>query len=191
MTDGNISDGAVSEEKARFEALMRDSGPRIYALAVRLTGNAADGQDLAAETFIQAWRHFAKFRGEAAFGTWAYRICVNLWKNRVRAEKRRKFWSHFSLSAGKDGDDAPPLDPPAPDRPLDARLTDDERRRSVTDALDRLDPEEKIVVLLRETEEKSYDEIAEALGVAVGTVKSRLFRARERLRTLLAHTVNT
>jgi RNA polymerase sigma-70 factor, ECF subfamily len=184
-TGGNLSGESVSNKTKGFEALMREAGPRVYTLSLRLTGNMADGQDLAAETFVRAYKSFASFRGDASFGTWTYRICLNLWKNRVRAEKRRSFWKHFSLSP-RDDEDFPPLDPPAPDKPLDARLTDLERRRTVEEALGRLDPEERAVVWLRETEEKSYDEISDALGIAVGTVKSRLFRARERLRGFLA-----
>jgi len=91
-----------------FEQVMRENGPLIYTLAVRLTGNSADGQDLAQETFVKAYENFSQFRGESEAGTWLYRICVNLWKNRVRYEKRRFFWRHFSLGS-RDGDS-----PPAP-----------------------------------------------------------------------------
>src|SRR5689334_18480971 len=100
---GNFSEETVSDRETDFEALMRREGPRLYTLAVRLSGNAVDGQDLAAETFIQAYKSFASFRGEAAFGTWVHRICVNQWKNRLRARKRRFFWNHVSLGSGAEG----------------------------------------------------------------------------------------
>src|SRR5690242_12721928 len=109
---GNLSEGAGSDLRERFDALMRQEGARIYALAVRLAGNCADGQDLAADTFVRAFRAFGSFRGDAAFGSWVYRICLNTWKNRLRAQKRRYFWSHFSLG-GREDEDGPPLDPPS------------------------------------------------------------------------------
>src|SRR4051812_33677809 len=88
------------ENTAEFEAMMRRTGPRIYTLAIRLAGgNQADGQDLAQETYVKAFEHWSDFRGEADVFTWLYRICLNCWKNRVRHEKRRAFWRHFSLDA--------------------------------------------------------------------------------------------
>jgi RNA polymerase sigma-70 factor (ECF subfamily) len=182
---GNFSAAQASKEKETFDALMRREGPRIYALAVRLTGNVADGQDLAAETFVRAFRGFGAFRGEAAFASWVYRICLNLWKNRLRAQKRRRFWSHFSIGAAADDDDAPPLDPPSPEPPPDAAAETADRRRQVAAALDKLDPEDRAIVLMRETDDKSYEEIAGGLGIPLGTVKSRLARARGKLRALL------
>ena len=181
---GNLSGDSVSEERRRFDALMRREGPRIYALAVRLTGNVADGQDLAADTFVRAYRAFGSFRGEAAFGTWVYRICLNLWKNQLRARKRRCFWSHFSLGA-RDDDGAAPMDPPSPEPTPEKSVDADERRRRIQEALDRLSPEDRSIVLLRETENSPYEDIAVHLGLPLGTVKSRLARARWKLRDLL------
>ncbi len=181
----NFSGDAGSKEKERFEALMREAGPRIYTLAVRLTGNGADGQDLAAETFVRAYKGFSSFRGDAAFGTWTYRICVNLWKNRLRAQKRRRFWSHFSLGPSEDGEDVAPLDPPATEPGLDRPLEDAERKRHVEKALNQLGAEDRAILVMREIEDKSYEEIASLLGVALGTIKSRLARARGKLRLLL------
>src|SRR5687768_1967857 len=112
-------------EIADFELLMREHGAAVYSLAVRLCGNEADGQDVAQETFIKAYRSRAQFRGEAQVQTWLHRICVNVWKNRVRYEKRRFFWRHFSLSASRPGEASPVLDLPdlAPSAPEEmARL---------------------------------------------------------------------
>lgn len=186
---GNLSAPPGSDLRTRFDALMRAEGPRVYALAVRLTGNLADGQDLAADAFIRAFQSFAGYRGEAAFGTWMYRICVNTWKNRLRAQKRRHFWDHFSFSSRKDeDDDFPPLElasaEPGPEGVADAA----EERRRVEGALDRLPPEDRAVVLMRDVDDRSYEEIAQALEVPLGTVKSRLARARLKLRNLLKDT---
>jgi RNA polymerase sigma factor (sigma-70 family) len=185
---GNLSEDAGSNERARFDALMRQEGPRIYALALRLAGNAADGQDLAADTFVRAFRAFGSFRGDAAFGSWVYRICLNTWKNRLRTRQRRFFWSHFSLG-GRDDEDAPAFDPPSPEPPPDAPLEKEERRRRVADALDSLGAEDRTILVLRDVEDKPYEEIAELLGLPLGTVKSRLARARLKLRDLLKDTL--
>ena len=96
----------------------------VYNLALRLSGNKADAQDIAQDAFLKAVRGLADFRGDAAAGTWLYRITVNVWKNRVRSEKRRSFWRTISLGLGggdgDDGDKAPQV--AAPDPALDAGI---------------------------------------------------------------------
>lgn len=187
---GNFSDPEGSNQPGTdFEPLFRRHGARIYALAVRLCGNTADGDDLAQETFITAYRRFDQFRGEADFGTWAYRICVNLWKNRVRYEKRRFFWKHISIFAGpqSDEDDDPlPMDLADPKDKTDAPAETAERNRLIQDALASLPPHERAALVLREMEDKSYEEIADLLDLPLGTVKSRMARARTALKTKLA-----
>jgi len=170
------------EDKNDFEAMMRRTGPRLYTLAVRLSGNPTDGQDLAQETYLQAFKHWSAFRGEADAATWLYRICVNCWKNRRRYEKRRAFWRHFSIDARPDGEEGPAREPAANDPPLERPIEEADRRDRLQRALARLEPQERAILVLREMEERSYEEIAELLGVPVGTVRSRLSRSRERLR---------
>src|SRR5438309_8986346 len=138
-----------------FERVMRENGPRVYTLAVRLTGNMADGQDLAQETFVKAYENFSKFRNESSAGTWLYRICVNCWKNRVRYEKRRFFWRHFSLSAMSGDDDPPPRDIPAPPEALDQALEHADRQKILQEALARLDTRERAIVILRDMDDKT------------------------------------
>lgn len=167
-----------------FETVMREHGPRIYSLAVRLTGNLVDGQDLAQETFLKAYKSWNSFRGDADLSTWLYRICLNAWKNRVRYEKRRSFWRHFSLDARSEDED-PPWEIAAPDAPLDHRLESTDRLEQLHAALARLEPEERAIVVLRDMEDKPYEEIARELDLPLGTVKSRVARSRERLRVLL------
>jgi len=163
---------------------MRENGPRIYSLAVRLSGNLADGQDLAQETFLKAYKNWGNFRGDADLSTWLYRICLNAWKNRVRYEKRRSFWRHFSLDA-KSEEDEQPRELASSDAPLDHRLESMDRGEQLHAALAELEPEERAIVVLRDMEDKPYEEIARELHLPLGTVKSRLARSRERLRLLL------
>ncbi|OGR93590.1 MAG: hypothetical protein A2992_05300 [Elusimicrobia bacterium RIFCSPLOWO2_01_FULL_59_12] len=172
----------MEPDKAAFESLMRQTGPMIYTLAIRLTGNPADGQDLAQETFIKAYKGFGTFRGESAAGTWLYRICVNEWKNRVRYEKRRLFWRHVSFQSKEK--DSPPRDLAAADPPLDINLEGSDRQALVQKALGRLEPQERAILVMRDMEDKPYEEISALLDIPLGTVKSRLARSRERLRQL-------
>jgi len=169
-------------ELENFERIMRAHGPKIYTLAVRLCGgNVSEGDDLAQEAFVKAWEHWSQFQGESEVSTWLYRICVNTWKNKVRYEKRRLFFKHFSLSAGSRVDEEAPLDLPSNEKPLDSGLEQSEMERNAQQALMRLDPEDRAIIVMREMDEKSYEEIAEALELPIGTVRSRLSRAREKL----------
>jgi RNA polymerase sigma-70 factor (ECF subfamily) len=161
----------------------------VYNLALRLTGNRADAEDLAQDALLRAVRALPGFRGDSQLSTWAYRITVNAWKNRVRSEKRRKFWSTVTLGLVSSSDGEETVQDVKADEPaLDARLETAERSASVQKALLQLDEDDRAIVVLREIEEKSYDEIGEALGLGPGTVKSRLFRARAKLKTLLTQT---
>ena len=105
------------------EELFEKHAAMVYNLALRLSGNAADAQDIAQDAFIRALRGLASFREGSAPGTWLYRITVNVWKNRVRSEKRRAFWKTFSLDRGGDGEnDPPPLQVASPEPPAGAAL---------------------------------------------------------------------
>jgi RNA polymerase sigma-70 factor (ECF subfamily) len=161
--------------------MMRANGPKIYTLAIRLTGNLTDGQDLAQETFVKAYEYREKFRGESEVSTWLYRICVNQWKNRVRYERSRAFWKHFSIDGAGDEDDKPVRELPAPDAPLDQSLEDRERQAAVQTALASLKTDDHAILVMREMEDRSYEEIADLLDIPIGTVRSRLARAREKL----------
>lgn len=183
----NFSTDAVSKGPEDFVELVRRHSPKIYGLALRLCGNPVDGEDLAQETFIAAYRRLDQFRGDADFGSWAYRICVNLWKNRVRYEKRRAFWKHVPFfGGGRDDDDPKPLDIADPRDVTDAPAEAAERRKWVRDAIAQLAPEERAALVLREMEDKSYEEIAELLDLPLGTVKSRIARARQAVKAKLA-----
>jgi RNA polymerase sigma-70 factor (ECF subfamily) len=168
------------------EFLEQASGA-VFNLALRLTGNRADAEDLAQDALLRAVRALTDFRGESRLTTWAYRITVNAWKNRIRAEKRRAFWRTATLGLIS-GEDEVVRDAKADDPPLDAGLETAEKSAAVQKALLELDANDRAIVVLRELQEQSYEEIGRALGVSEGTVKSRLFRARAKLKTLLERT---
>ncbi|MFA6317381.1 MAG: sigma-70 family RNA polymerase sigma factor [Elusimicrobiota bacterium] len=157
----------------------------VYNLSLRLVGNPADAEDLAQDSLLRALKALPGFRGESSLSTWVYRITVNTWKNRVRSEKRRGFWKTVSLDlfTGEEHDEEPAFK--APDPPLDAGIEATDREKTLQAALMELEPEERAVIVLRDVKEQSYRDIAAALGVPEGTVKSRLSRAREALRLKL------
>lgn len=170
----------MTENRGPFDAdeFVRRFGPVVYNLALRLTGNASDAADLAQESLIKALKGLASFRGENP-GAWAYRITVNAWKNTLRAKSSRRAFRFFS----KDGDgvETEPPDAASPQPgPEDAASAADEKNR-IEKALKRLSAEERAVLVLRELDGRSYDEIAEILDLPLGTVKSRLARARATL----------
>lgn len=169
------------------ELLEKHSVP-VYNLALRLVGNAADAEDLAQDALIRALRALPSFRGESQLSTWLYRITINTWKNRVRSEKRRGLWRFLPLDFlfSRDGAEPAAPEPAAADAPLDAGLASEEQSAQVQAALLALDPESRAAIVLRELQGLSYQEISLALDIPEGTVKSRLSRAREALKQLLA-----
>lgn len=159
----------------------------VFNLALRLTGSRTDAEDLAQDALLRALKALPDFRGESRASTWMYRITVNAWKNRVRYEKRRLFWRTVTLGlvgGGEDGE-CEVRDVKADDPPPDADLEKQEHAMTVQKALLVLDEDDRAILVLREIEEKSYEEIGEVLDLPAGTVKSRLFRARLKLKTAL------
>ena len=163
----------------------------VFNLALRLVGNAADAEDLAQDALLRALRALPSFRGDCQVSTWVYRITVNTWKNRVRSEKRRGLWKLLPLDFlfSRNGDDTASPEPAAAEAPLDAGLESSEQGSLVQRALLELDEDSRAVVVLRELQGLSYQEIAAALDIPQGTVKSRLARARETLKLRLASQV--
>ncbi len=175
---------ACSGDRPAFTQLVQESSNRIYALAFRLTGSRADADDLSQEAFLQAYRSLGSFRQDCAFSTWVYRITVNLWKNRVRYEKRRFFSRHVPLDGPGEADGSARVAEPLPDcgpGPAE-RLERESDCRAAARALDSLDKKTRGLLVLSDIEQKSYAEISQLLQCPIGTVRSRLSRARESLR---------
>lgn len=168
--------------------LLEQHSTLVYNLALRLLGNAQDAEDLAQDALIRALKALPRFRGECQVSTWLYRITVNTWKNRVRSEKRRGLWKRvtFGLFSEDEDDEEWSLESlPADEPALDAGLRKAESAAAVQRALMELDNDNRAVLVLRDMEGQSYQEIALSLGIPEGTVKSRLARGREALKTRL------
>lgn len=164
----------VDGDHDAFTALMRRHEDRVFAVCLRVMGNRAAALDAAQEAFLTLYRKAGQYQGTAAVGTWLYRIAVNACYDMLRKERRRP---SEALPAYVD-----PADPHGEDA-----FTSVELRPSVEDALATLTPEFRAVVILSDLEGMSLPDVAEALEVPVGTVKSRLFRARRQLAVLLGN----
>ncbi len=140
-------------------------------------------RDLAQETFVRAYVKLNSFEGGAAFGTWLYAIAVNQVRGEMRKRSAAKRGDAASLDALRESADVDPADPSGD---ASERASTKEQCARLTVELARLDPDHREVVVLREFQDLSYEEIAEIVGVPVGTVRSRLFRARAELRERLS-----
>jgi RNA polymerase sigma-70 factor (ECF subfamily) len=168
-----------------FEAVARRHAPALFRVAMRLTGRREDAEDLVQETLVRALPKLRGFEGRARLSTYLFRALNNLWKNRLRSKRRSRLVAWFGGGPGDEDDAAPALDPPDPQPLAVDRLEMEDRAADVRRAVSRLEPDRRMTLLLREVEEMSYEEIAEITKVPVGTVRSRLARAREDLRRLL------
>lgn len=177
-------------DDSAFVEIMSRYRERMFSIAYAMLKNHADAEEIAQDTFIRAYRGLAKFRGDASLATWLHRITLNLARNRYWYFFRRRRDSTLSLdSAFSDGNPATFSDLVATDNANPARAaTVSEFSDLVTACMARLSPRHREVLALRNSMNRSYGDIAGELAISVGTVKSRIARARESLRLLLVET---
>jgi RNA polymerase sigma-70 factor (ECF subfamily) len=173
----------ASGDEEACTRLVTDHQRMVYQLALHLLGDPQEALDLSQEVFLRVFQVLHQFRGQSTLRTWIYRIVVNHASNRQRWWRRRHRAQQVSLDeqTAAHGELAESRNFAQPDRVLQQR----EAAGRVWGALDRLPFDQRAVIVLREIDGLSYEEIAASLGVAVGTVKSRLARARENLRVTL------
>lgn len=171
-------------EMAAFEELVADYQPLVYALTLRILSDPEDARDAVQETFLKVYRSFSRFRGEASLKTWICRIAINQARSTERWWRRRFRRETSSLDDTATGDEgrtaAELLASPA--ATPEAEAISRERSRQIERALSQVKKDFRIAVILRDLEGMSYEEIAYALEISVGTVKSRIARGREMLR---------
>ena len=163
-------------DKAAFDVLVRKYQHKIVKLVTRYVHDGAEALDVTQEAFIKAYRAIHGFRGDSAFYTWLYRIAINTAKNHLVAEGRRP------LDHGVDLQDPEQYEAQSRLRDVDTPerlLLTDEIQRTVEAAIAALPEDLRTAIVLRELEGMSYEQIAETMGCPVGTVRSRIFRARE------------
>lgn len=179
---------AQSGDKRAFELLVAKYQRRVERLLSRLVRDPAEIDDVAQETFIRAYRALPAFRGESAFYTWLYRIAINTAKNYLATRARRP---QFALEQGNE--ESPDVSEQMPDyHTPETELSNRQIVSTVNEVVESLPEELREAITLREMEGLSYEDIAAIMNCPIGTVRSRIFRAREaiaaKLRPLLEHT---
>lgn len=165
-----------------FRALVERYEDRIYALACSITGNPETAKDAAQEAFVRAYKALKNFEGKSSFYTWLYRIATNVCLNAAQKETRRL--DSVSLDGLQEKQEISPerfFGTEAPENDIE-RI---DLRQQIDKVLNHLSPDHRAVVVLKDIEDLSQEEIADTLGISVGTVKSRLSRARAHLKDLL------
>jgi len=169
-------------EKASFEKLVLENQKKVYNLALRMVGNEEDALDMSQEAFIKAYNSIAFFRGDSRFSVWLYRLTTNVCLDFLRSEGRKP---HNSLSYISEDNEEKEIEIPDDRFSPETIVEKTELRQAVDRGLLSLPKDYRAVLLLREIDGLSYEEIADTLSLEVGTVKSRIFRARKRLCAIL------
>ena len=175
-SDQQLVERVQAGDKAAFDLLVRKYQNRMLKLVGRFVSDAAEAEDVAQEAFLKAYRALASFRGDSAFYTWLYRIAINTAKNALVSNRRRPVDFDLDLQDPEQYDRHARLK--EGDTPEGVLLTE-EIRNVVEHAMEQLPEDLRTAIVLRELEGLSYEEIAEAMDCPVGTVRSRIFRARE------------
>ena len=175
-----------ANEDAAYDELVRTYSASIFHVAYRMLGESAEASDVVQEIFLKVFRNISGFKGEAALKTWIFKIAFSEILNRLRWWKRRHRGSTVSLDDQPNGNGTGPghslaSSSPTPEQVLQSK----EQETAIQQALGRLSREHRSIIVLRDIEGFSYNEIADVLGVSIGTVKSRLARARGDLKKSL------
>lgn len=186
--DDELVERAQMGDPEAFDQLVTRYRGKIYAMIYHLVQNDADAWDLAQDAFVKAWRALPKFQGKSAFYTWLYRISHNVvydWlRKKANVVDKREFDETFVGDPTAENAPTVPKSVDAPDEEAERH----DLRLEIQAALEKLSPEQRETILLREVEGLKYDEIAERMDCSTGTVMSRLFYARKNLQEWLAHT---
>lgn len=169
-----------------FEVLLSAYEKPVYNLCLRMTGHAEDAADLTQEAFLKIWRGLANYKFESSFSTWIYRLTTNVCIDFLRGRKRRPT---VSITVEEE-DGATELEVPDPGPLPEEQLLHRETKERIARAMNQLDEEARLILTLRVLEDLSYEEIARVTGLKDGTVKSRLARARLKLKKILTETGN-
>lgn len=165
-----------------FEQLLLEHQKNVYNLCYRMAGNPDDAMDLSQETFLRAWRCLDQYQFASAFSTWLYRLCSNICIDFLRRRRRQQTVPlTFEDADGEEQTYAVPDAQPLPEEQVELKLTCE----TLAAAMAQLLPEHRAVLQLRVVNEMSYEQIADVLDIQIGTVKSRLSRARNQLKKIL------
>ena len=193
--EGQPDEGFIARLRARdvdaFEELVSHYERSVHSLCFRLLGDPEEARDAAQETFLKIYRGLGSFRGECGLKTWIYRIAINQAMNQKRWWRRRHRDETISLELSRSSESDLTVGSSLQSNsasPEDAAI-EHEREETIMSALAQLKTEYRIVLVLREIEELSYEEIAATLSISIGTVKSRIARGRDELRRRVKHVI--
>lgn len=165
--------GLFRRKEADFETLAAQAEKRVYSVCLHMMGSDQDAMDCAQETMLRAYRSFSSFRKEAQFSTWITRIAMNVCTDELRKRRPAVSLEQMREEAG--------FDPPSKEKSPYSQLEEKERLALLRKALGELPEDVRQLIVLRDVKGMSYDEIAEILSLPLGTVKSRISRARDKL----------
>jgi len=175
-------------DRDAYSEIVRRYQDRVFTLCMRWLHDRQVAEEVAQDVFLALYRSLERFRGDAQLSTWIYRVVINHCKNRRLYRQRRKIDRHEPLEGTRD-DDGPKRQIAADQPGTDASIHRSDAERLIHEALERLDDEQRRIIVLRDIEDLSYEEISEILDLPRGTVKSRLHRARGQLATMLSHKI--
>jgi RNA polymerase sigma-70 factor (ECF subfamily) len=191
-TDAVLVERAKGGDRHAFEMLVVKYQRRVLRLISRMVRDSGLVEDVAQESFIRAWRALPQFRGESAFYTWLYRIAVNTAKKALMERKRDPLVNESTLVSPEEGEEPSRVESELSDGETpEAILASREIAATVNGAIDALSEDLRQAIVLREIEGLSYEEIADVMNCPIGTVRSRIFRAREAIATKLRPLLGT
>lgn len=178
--DRELVEAAAAGDRDAFDELVSRHQVAIVNLVRALTARSADAEDLAQEVFVRAWRGLGGFRGDSTFRTWLHRVALNVIRSHQgRLARLRRF---FVVASAGQAPNEDPIERAADDQDMESDIV---RRDAIDKALASIPEDLRAAVILRDVQGLDYREIAAAIGVPIGTVESRIFRGRQRLRPLL------
>lgn len=183
--DETLATRSAGGDQDAFAELVRRYQDRLFALALRMVGQREEAEDVAQEAFINIYRNLGRFRTGERFAPWAYKIASNLCIDHLRRRRAQVVSLDAPADADRDEDEQRPI----PDWSMSPEKValEHEGEAQVLAAIDQLPPNYRLIVLLRHVDDMTYEDIAAVTGLPLGTVKNRLFRAREALKRSLAH----
>ena len=190
VDDATLTRACCSGDLAAFEQLVERYQTMLFTIALRLSGSHDDAADIVQDTFIAAWRKIREFRGDAKISTWLTAIAINHARTRLQQaqqQQRREAYSLDAPMAGGDGEQMPEI--PAEGPSALEQMEEAELRQALDRCVESLPVEFREVLILRDMREMPYNDVAEVLQLREGTVKSRLFRARDAIRDCMKRMV--
>ena len=180
LDENKLISRASGGDPSAFNQLMGMHEKRMYAVALRMCSNREDAQDCLQEAMLRVYRAIGGFKGQSSFGTWVYRITMNTCLDELRRKKNKQNVSFDNLL---DQGWSPADDSASPEK----KVMQIEMRKSISTSIQELPEDMRSAIIMRDIHGYSYDEIADILGVNVGTIKSRISRGREKLREKLSN----